>query len=248
MGLRLSGRLAARRHGGEAAAPEARRGRPASHAHHDGARRRLPLRAIPGTVSALVAPRRFRRRLTVAFVTFVGVSSGVLAIGSYFMFREYRLRLSATQADRRVALALPLLPANPDGAEARHALAEYRRRGGFEAVVVTHGHVYSSLPGLGAHDIPADLRAGLTRRDHHTFTTVAGSAYRVVGRLADDGNTRLYFFFARAEVLSSITLFGNVLVIAWLGTVAFAAVAGQVVSRRTLRPIREAALASRRLA
>jgi two-component system sensor histidine kinase MtrB len=197
-------------------------------------------------MNELVAPRRFRRRLTLATVAFVGLASGFLAVTSYFLFREYRFRISTRQADRRVELAIPLLPANPTPAAVDATLAEYRLRGGFDAVIVARGREYSSLPDLHVDDVPAELR-NVTRHNRHGFTTLDGESYRVVGRLADDGSTRLYVFFPRAEMLASITQFGNVLAVGWLATLLFAAIAGQLVARKTLQPIREAALAARRL-
>lgn len=196
----------------------------------------------------LAGPRRFRRRLTLVFVAFAGIASGFLAVTSFFVFREYRFRISANQADRRVALAATLLPPQPTRADARRALDEFRGRGGFDAVIVSGTRVYSSLPGVDASAVPVSLRTHLSARNHHGFTSVHGVPYRVVGRLTDDGATQLYVFFSRTDVLASITQFGNVLVISWLATLVFAAVAGHVVARRTLRPIRDAAQASRRLA
>jgi two-component system sensor histidine kinase MtrB len=196
----------------------------------------------------LAGPRRFRRRLTLVFVAFVGIASGFLAVTSFFVFREYRSHISASQADRRVELAMTLVPDRPGRAEARHALAEFRSRGGFDAVIVSGTGVYSSLPGVDATDVPGALRAHPSRDNRHAFTSVHGVAYRVVGRLADDGTTQLYAFFPRADVLASITQFRNVLAMTWLATLVFAAVAGHVVARRTLRPIRDAARASRRMA
>jgi two-component system, OmpR family, sensor histidine kinase MtrB len=198
-------------------------------------------------MAELVAPRQFRLRLTLVCIAIAGLSGGLLAVTSYLAIRQYRVHSFEDQADRKVELAMLLLPARPQAARVEAALADYKQRGGFETIAVAGGSMFSSAPGLTVDDVPPGMRRSRTH-DGHAHVTVNGVRYFVVGRTTDDRSVDLYFFFAVDDVLGSIEQFRTVLFFGWVATVAVAAVAGHEVARRTLRPVREAALASRRLA
>jgi two-component system sensor histidine kinase MtrB len=199
-------------------------------------------------MAELVAPRQFRLRLTVVCIAIAGLSGGLVAFTSYLAIRQYRVHTFEDQADRKVELAMLLLPKRPVASRVESALADYKQRGGFETIAVADGALYSSANDLGADAIPRVLRHDLSVVDRHARVTVHGERYLVVGRTTDNRAIELYFFFSLGDVLASVDQFRNALLLGWLATVAVAAIAGHEVARRTLRPVRDAALASRRLA
>ena len=191
----------------------------------------------------------FRRRLTIAFIVVVAVAGGVLAATSWVLIREYRERAFTDQSVDKAALSLISTPDDLSVTDVDQLLAELERRGGFETLVTAGDVAFSSEPSLGVEDLPdgmaAEMRAGrLVTRD----ATVDGRPTLVVGGMKASGRSQLYSFFPRQDVITSIEDFRNVLALGWVIAVATAALFGNVVARRTLRPVNEAALASQSLA
>ncbi len=196
--------------------------------------------------TSLLSPQRFRRRLTIVCILVAGISAGFLALTSYIVMREYRNRTFADQAAHRVDLALLALPDSVDASRVEAALAAYRERGGFETVAVTDDKVYSSASTLDLRAVPSAIRAPRSGSDlPPARTSVDGSRYLVIARQSDDGRTSLFFFFALADIQSSIDQLRNVIALAWLATVLLAAVFGAAIARRALRPVGAAAQAAR---
>ena len=190
-----------------------------------------------------------RRRLTVAFLLVVAVAGGVLAGTSWLLIREYRERAFTDQSVDKAALSLISTPDDLSVTDVDQLLAELERRGGFETLVTSGDVAYSSEPSLGVDDLPdgmaAELRPGrfVTRS-----ATVDGSPTLVVGGTKASGRSQLYSFFSREELTASIEDFRNVLALGWVISVVTAALFGNVVARRTLRPVNVAAHASQSLA
>ena len=192
---------------------------------------------------------RFRQRLTTAFVLVAATAGGLLALSSFLLIREYRLRTFQERAVEKAALSLIAAPEDLSVGGAEALVAEYRERGGFETVVVSGDIMFSSLPSLDRNDVPADLLAGTSPGELRSATApVDGAPTLVIGGATPTGAVQAYFFFPRSDLLESIDNFRDVLLIGWLGTMAAAALLGRVVARRTLRPMREAATASEALA
>lgn len=192
---------------------------------------------------------RFRRRLTVAFILVAALAGGLLAGSSFVLIREYRLRTFHERSLEKAALSLIAAPEQLDVGTAGALVAEYRQRGGFETVVVSGEVSFSSLPSVSREDVPEgllrDLRpATLTSRT----AEVDGEPTLVIGGATRSGGVEAYFFFPMATLLESIRDFRNVLLIGWLTSVAGAALFGNVIAGRTLRPVGEAATASQALA
>lgn len=195
---------------------------------------------------------RFRTRLSAAFVLVAGVTSGLLALGSFLTIKEYRYRTFSGHAEDVARLGLLSAPGEPSEvslAGFESLLDEFRARAGFETVARIGDLVYSSSSELGASDIPASLRPLPEPGElAQTTVTVRGTPYLVVGGAPLGGTSELFFFFHRSDLVESLRQFGNVLAVGWLASVAFAALVGQVVARRTLRPVARAAEAAQSLA
>ncbi|MDQ4133109.1 MAG: HAMP domain-containing histidine kinase [Actinomycetota bacterium] len=197
---------------------------------------------------APVVLRRFRTRLSAAFVLVAGVTAGLLALGTFLAIREYRYRTFTDQAENTARLGLLSVPADLSLATFQALSEEYRDRAGVETVAVSGELELSSSPKLGVEDIPNEMEVPSRGELESTNVTAAGKPYLLVGGMAPGGVTRLYFFFDRQDVLDSVRHFRNVVTIGWLASVALAAAAGRLVARRTLRPVARAADAAQSLA
>lgn len=197
---------------------------------------------------APVVPR-FRTRLSAAFILVAGVTSGLLALGSFLTISEYRHRTFDNHAEDVARLGLLNAPRDLSLADFESLLEEFRARAGFETVALVQDLVYSSSPEIGSADIPTALRSPIEPGElAQTTATVDGTPYLVIGGTPVGGTSQLFFFFHRSELLDSLRQFRNVLAVGWLAAVAGAALVGQVVARRTLRPVAHAAEAAQSLA
>ncbi len=192
--------------------------------------------------------RRFRTRLTAAFILVASVASGALALGSYVTVAEYREHVFEQQAKHQAELALLSTTGNVSLDQFDDLLGEYQRRAGFESVAVVGDVTFSSSSDIGADDIPADLRSLAPVSMKQGDATVGDERYLVVGGRRGQADASVYFFFARAELEESLRTFRNVLAVGWLVAVAGAAVFGRHVAKRTLTPVRAAADAAHALA
>jgi signal transduction histidine kinase len=192
-----------------------------------------------------VAPTRLRRRVAVAFVLAVGVTTGVLAVGSYLVVRNARLDDSAARSAHQSVLNLRYAITQPDVQALFDGL---RARGQSSAVVLTRG-APQTLGAIGADRIPADLRRlvgqGKLARDR---TTVAGTHYVVVGGALPGTGEQVYFFYDEQQVWVDLDGLRNVLAVGWLVLMLLAGLGGTLLARRILAPVAEASNAARSLA
>jgi len=186
-----------------------------------------------------------RRRLTIAFVLAVGVSSVALAAGSYFVVRHNLLADSVKSASAQARKNLRLAPTYlPDTIKLINA---YGRTGGFQTVGVYRGQSFSSRFFLGPKQVPAGLRR-LVRRGELGYQreTVAGTHYLVVGGPSE--GAALYFFFSERGLRHELALLRNILLAGGGLLVLLAALTGAVLARQTLRPVARASAAASSLA
>ena len=192
-------------------------------------------------------PFRFRRRLTAAFILVAALTSGMLALISFFTIRQYRISAFREGAEEQVRLSLLSAPVELSLETFQELLNEYQQRAGFETVAVVDGTVFSSEPGFGPEDVPFEEPPSGDELMSEEVE-VRGISYLVVARMRPESPTVFYFFFPRQALVSSLVELRDLLGLAWVVAVAAAALFGNVVARRTLRPVRAAAAASKSLA
>ncbi len=196
--------------------------------------------------SRAVAPTRLRRRVAVAFVLAVGVATGALSLGSYFVVRSARLDDSAKRAVNQSILNLRYATTQPSVQALFDGLGT---RGQFSTVVLSQGHPAQNSGTIGAGPIPAALRhlvgEGQLARER---VTVAGRHYVVVGGGLPETNEQFYFFYDEQQVWDDLDGLRNVLAVGWLALVLMAGLGGTLFARRTLAPVAQASDAARSLA
>src|ERR1051325_11644109 len=197
----------------------------------------------------IAAPRRLRRRLTVAFVLVAALSAGALAGGSYVAIRNSRLADSANHAVDQVELHArsleQVLPPRPNPAVVRSAIGTF---GGGATVAVVGGVPVPSLS-LSIDRVPADLQR-LVRGGQLAFerTSVSGAAYVVAGARVPGRDVQIYSFFPEDGLHHDLSLVGLTLLSGWALVVVVGAAVGFVLARRTLAPVASASEAARSMA
>ncbi|HSJ50545.1 MAG TPA: HAMP domain-containing sensor histidine kinase [Actinomycetota bacterium] len=193
-------------------------------------------------------PTRFRRRLTVAFVLVAGLSAGVLALGSFLLVREARLRDSLDRARDEAEFNLRQARELSTDADVQQFVDNVQRQRRIATKALVGDLEVASAPNLDP-PIPSGLRElvgrgqlGYQRLDVH------GEPYLVVGGRPAGSEVELYFLFPEQGLRSDLGELAVVLVLGWLLVVVAALLVGRVVAGRTLAPVAEAARASRALA
>lgn len=196
-------------------------------------------------------PARFRRRIAIAFVAVAGISAGALALGAALTVYSYRTRTFDERAREQVRDDVRLLAAGASPQVVAGRLADAEEPGGPGVIVVTDGAVVSSVGSLDLGNLPRDLRDRV-RSDpgalHEGGTELRTGSALVIGTVDIESGAEAYFFFPREELDRSIRELLVTLGVGWLVVISVAAVAGTVIARRTLRPVRTAADAARSVA
>lgn len=195
-----------------------------------------------------IGPARFRRRLTLAFVYVAAATGAVLVVSTLVVIRHHRYHVFVQRAKEEAQLSILLTPPGGSVESLGTLLRLSRGRHGVGTVVVSPEATVSSSTAFGIGNVPPALfdRAG-DGSIHHSAATVGGRHYLVFAGSPRDG-VKVFFFFPLQGLDRGILDFAVVLAGAWLLAVLASAAFGSRVARRTLRPVREAALASQSLA
>jgi signal transduction histidine kinase len=193
-----------------------------------------------------VRPTRLRRRLAVAFVLAVGVTSGALAVGTYLIVEHAQIK-DAT--DRAVSDSILNLRFAARQAATPVALFQaFRDRGDFSTVIVGPGATAQSSA-IGPARVPAAVRqlvdAGQVA---HEWTAIGSQHYLVVGGILPGSGSSYYFFYDEQQVWTDLQTLRYVLPVAWIAMVVLAGLGGTLLARRTLAPLGQASSAARHLA
>lgn len=192
-------------------------------------------------------PHRFRQRLTTAFVATAAVGAATLGLLTYGVTHQYRWSAFERRSATEVRLALALAPDRLDDATFARMQAAYEERAGASTVALAGERTFSTASALTAADVPAEVRDGPPGELVTTRASVGGDDVLVVAGDGPDGS-RYAFFFRLDQVQDSLRELRTVLLGGWVAVVLLAAAVGQLVARRTLRPVRQAAAAATAIA
>jgi signal transduction histidine kinase len=190
-----------------------------------------------------------RRRLTVTLVLVAGVSSGILAVGTYLLVRQARLQGSLDAAAEQARFRLVLAA----GTDFQGAVDPATFVVGYEqfdvhAVLVVGGERYLSDPTVDPV-LPTDVRSLVAGGQLASQRLdVAGTPYLVVGGRPPDSDAELYLLFPEDRLHSDLAQLRNVLVAAWVVVVIIAALAGRALARQALEPVARASEAAQSMA
>jgi signal transduction histidine kinase len=186
----------------------------------------------------------------------VGAATGaVLVVASLLTISTYRHRSFVRAARREAELSLLPGPARFSPLRLDDLIEQYRRRGGFETVVMTDDRTVASSPALPPTALPRDFAdrvpvvpvGGTGDGLEQVETTVGSRSYLLLGGTPAAG-VKVFFFFPLADLHRGVREFAVVLLLGWAVAVLASAAFGNLVARRALRPVRAAADASQALA
>src|SRR6266545_1662545 len=165
-----------------------------------------------------VAPGRFRRRLTVAFVIVAGVSALTLALGSYLLVRQARLDESldraATDLRYQLVLAEQFLPLDPE--RSANLLGSFERSGR-HVVLRDDGRSAASNPAFDPV-LPTVLRSSVAAgRLAYQRLDVDGRHLLVVGARIRASAAELYVVYLEDAIHDDLARLGTTLLGGWGG-------------------------------
>ena len=160
--------------------------------------------------------------------------------------REYRENAFVHRADFQADTTAALLRRDVEPTDVPDRLAAFGETLSADVVAVDERSHFISAPHLSVQAVPQSLRDDPESDPREV--ELGGHSYRVLGRVAAESDTRMYFFFSRDELSGSLRELGTILAGGWVLVTVAAAVAGSLVARRTLRPVRTAAAAARAVA
>jgi two-component system sensor histidine kinase MtrB len=200
----------------------------------------------------VAAPRRLRRRLTIAFILVAALAAGALAGGSYLLVRGARLQDSQDRAieqtERTLRLVQADLPPEPRRRDVTRSLARLATPSSSEAVAVLDGRAFPSVSREPA-DVPGELgRLVRSGSAGYQRTTVEDTPYLVVGTPGLGDRLELYTFVSEQRLRDDLSELGLILLAGWGAVVVLAGLVGSVLARRTLAPVARASDAARSLA
>jgi two-component system sensor histidine kinase MtrB len=193
---------------------------------------------------------RLRRRLTVAFLVEAALLAGVLAVVSYLLVRESRLRDSLARAERQARIDLTLaaeLRFEEGGARPEDFVLAYQERG-VDAVLVVDGRRYPSNPRVNP-PMPDDVRAVADQGDlAYRRLEITGAPFLVIGGRPPRSTAEIYFLHSEVGLRRDLRFLALVLAGGWAGVVLVAGLAGRALAGRTLEPVAAASRAARSIA
>lgn len=198
-------------------------------------------------------PRRVRWRLTVAFVAVAAIAAGVLAGGSHALVREDRLASFTARSLEKAGLALSLAQSrigiDASDADIEELIATLDRRAGIVAIALFEGETLGSGPTDEAPYIPSEL---FEENEEDGFqrlrVDIDGTPYLIVHPVEDPEPAQLVFFFSMRSLSDQLDRLAGILWQLWVTVALVAALIGNVLARRTLRPVARASKAATDLA
>jgi signal transduction histidine kinase len=196
-------------------------------------------------------PAQFRRRLSIAFVVVAGISAGALALGAAIWVFSYRTNAFHERARAHVRDDVQLLAAGAPPEVVAGRLADAETPGGPGVIVFTDGELVSSVETLGFGDLPTWMRDAVRRQPGQLVeggTDLRTGAALVIGTIDEVTGAEVYYFFSRVELDRSNRELQIALAAGWAIIVGIAGIAGTLIARQALRPVRTAADAARSVA
>ncbi|HLL68723.1 MAG TPA: HAMP domain-containing sensor histidine kinase [Micromonosporaceae bacterium] len=195
-----------------------------------------------------IAPGRFRRRLTVAFVLVAGVSAAALAVGSYLMVRQARLddslQRAADDARYQLVVARQFLPLDEE--RGGSLLASFESSGRH---VVLRTADATTASNESFHPSPGPrLRAAVAAGQLGYERPPGRRALLLVGGRIPGSTAELYLVHVEDRIHADLVQLRVALLAGWVAVALFAAGVGHRLARRTLDPVDRASRAARAVA
>ncbi len=201
------------------------------------------------------ARRSLLRRVALIFVAAVVVTALVLALAAYFLTKSDQdgraLSDALNQSRQNLTVADSMLPPEPGSSDYTALMAAFQIRGDFDTLVQVRSEPepYVSGPNITGVAITPDLATAVADgRIHYQTVAVSGKPTIVVGSQLRSGALTVYFFFPQDKRLAALTRLRNILLIAGAILTVLGALAGYLLARGLVRPVRAASRAAAQMA
>jgi signal transduction histidine kinase len=202
-----------------------------------------------------ISTGRFRRRLTIAFILVAGISAATIGLGAYVLVRDVRSD-DFIMRSLRDAKANYLSVEDPavviEDEEIPAIIKRFERRGVSASVVIKDGREFNSDPAITSALIPDSMPDAAELDDDdslpHANVAVAGTHYLVVATPQTSEGIAMYFFYSMSGLEAGLADLAGITWKLWIVVVVVAALVGNSLARRTLRPVSRASVAARSLA
>lgn len=200
--------------------------------------------------------RRFPRlrhsllsRVALTFAGSVALTALALALAAYYLTKNAQddraLTEALDQSRQNLTVADAMLPAGPDASDYEALMPAFQIRGDFDTLVETGSETYRSGPDVTRTPISEQLAAEVAEgRIRYQTVAVNGEPTIIVGSQLRSGELTVYFFFPQGDRLAELADLRNILITAGVLLALLGAVAGYLLARRLLRPVREASKAA----
>jgi signal transduction histidine kinase len=193
--------------------------------------------------------RSLLARMALAFGGAIALTALALALAAYYVTKTVQdsraLDAALEQSRQNLIVADAMLPPDPAPSDYEALMPAFQIRGDFETLVETRPQTYVSGPTVTRTPITDDLAAAVAGgRIRYQIVDVAGEPIIVVGSQLRAGELTIYFFFPQGARLAELTDLRNILIAAGTALAVLGAIAGYLLARRLLRPIREASAAA----
>jgi signal transduction histidine kinase len=189
------------------------------------------------------------RRVALIFVAAVVITALALALSAYLLTKaaqeDEALEKALAQSSFNLFLADSMLPAEPEDTDYNQLVDAFKIRGDFATLVEAGSRTFKSGPNVDLALITAELAAKVAE-GHIGYQTIdmAGEPTLVVGGQIRSGDLAVYFFYPQAQRLQDLATLRNILAVAGAILAVLGAIAGYLLARGLVRPIRRASKAA----
>ena len=203
------------------------------------------------------ARRSLLRRIALLFVAAVVVTALALALSAYFITKgaqdERALSDALRQSRQNLTVADSMLPEEPGPSDYTDLMAAFQIRGDFNTFMEVRSEPlpYVSGPDVTRAPVTPELAAKVAedRIGYQTVTvrnerTMEDERTIIVGSQLRSGELTVYFFYPQGTRLADLARLRNVLAIGGSILAVLGAIAGYLLARAVVRPVREASKAA----
>ena len=192
------------------------------------------------------------QRVALTFAVAVILTALALALSAYFISKaesdQDALDKALSQSRFNLALAEAMLPASPQDSDYKKLVNAFQIRGDFATLIETGQQPYHSGFDVSADLITSQLAAKVAESHlGYQMISLSGRPALVVGGPARSGQLAIYFFYPQDARLAQLAQFRNILIIAGVVLAVLGALAGYVLARGLVRPIRRTTKAAVRM-